>query len=73
MMDNGLLKEVYEKSKKKEYTVAMIPAQKKAPPFMPGKGANPGANKKEDAVAASRDAAKRRLAALRAAKKPEAK
>jgi hypothetical protein len=70
MMDNGLLKEVYEKGKKK---MAMIPAQKKAPPFMPGRGANPGADNKADAVTASRDAARRRLAKLRGAKKPEGK
>lgn len=80
-MDNNLLKEVYEKSKKKmtrqseipegkEYTVATIPSKKPMPfPMQGGKGGP----QQDKARESSTDAAKRRLVAMRSGKKPEVK
>jgi hypothetical protein len=68
MMDNGLLKEVYEKGRKRK--MATIPQKKPMPfPLQGGKGGP----RQDKAREASTDAAKRRLQAMRSGKKPEAK
>jgi hypothetical protein len=65
MKDNGLLKEIYEKGRVRK----LQEPEKKLPPFMKGRQ-NPADAKKREIGS---DAAKRRLQAMKTAKKPEAK